>query len=330
MSTFAELHADVVKHPRDLTRIAALLRHVRTSKLRVSDVVAKYGAAALDLGAPRRLGDEVWSVYEQTLLAALDVDDPALRDRCQSAILERFGGAAKPSQRVERLRGLVAEAAGDWDAAAARYASLLETNATNQQALKREICLLKGRGAPRKEVAEALNGYLVKFQSDGAAWQALGETHLAAARYADAIFCYEELTLFEPLSQHYFRRLGELHYSWAASLGAAKAEAKYRDARKYFAKSLELHATGNARAAVGLLLTCAALKVVVRGDKPDGDDEMNAALGQVAASHLKAAYAEAPAFLKEANHKLLAANAPPYARLLKKKEKKVEPVGGES
>jgi len=55
-----------------------------------------------------------------------------------------------------------------------------------------------------------------------------------------------------------------------------------------------------------------------------GDDEMNAALGQVAASHLKAAYAEAPAFLKEANHKLLAANAPPYARLLKKKEKKVE------
>ena len=46
---------------------------------------------------------------------------------------------------------------------------------------------------------------------------------------------------------------------------------------------------------------------------------MNAALGQLAASKLKAAYANVDPFLRECNDKLLAAHAPPYARLLPKK-----------
>ena len=85
----------------------------------------------------------------------------------------------------------------------------------------------------------------------------------------------------------------------------------YRKARVYFAKSLELLGpTPNPRAATGLLLTCSAIKLDVRGRKSDPDDELNAALGQLAASKLKAAYAHVDPFLRECNEKLLAAHAP--------------------
>ena len=270
---------------------------------------------------------QVWCPHcglsTQEIEGSVDVslDDQPLAETCGDALLARFepkdGG--KPSARVERLKGLVAEARGDWDGALAKYAGLLEANAANAAALKREICVLKGKGAAPAAVAEALNGYVVKFQSDQSAWQALGELYAANLRFADAIFCYEELTLFDPLAQHYHRRLGELYYSLAAA-NAKDAEPRYRHARKYFAKSLELRKTANARAATGLLLACSALKVLVRGDKVDADDELNAALGAVAAAHLKAAYAKAPAELQAANAAVLDAHAPPYARLLPAKD----------
>jgi len=82
----------------------------------------------------------------------------------------------------------------------------------------------------------------------------------------------------------------------------------------------------NPRAATGLLLTCSAIKLDVRGRKSDPDDELNAALGQLAASKLKAAYANVDPFLRECNEKLLAAHAPPYARLLPKKNEETVSV----
>ena len=318
MADFAALAANAKKAP-NVKNAVLLLKHMRAHKVRRSDLVVTYGGIALRNA--KRLGDDAWAVYEQTLLAALDVDDQPLAKTCGDALLARFepkdGG--KPSARVERLKGLVAEARGDWDGALAKYAGLLEANAANAAALKREICVLKGKGAAPAAVAEALNGYVVKFQSDQSAWQALGELYAANLRFADAIFCYEELTLFDPLAQHYHRRLGELYYSLAAA-NAKDAEPRYRHARKYFAKSLELRKTANARAATGLLLACSALKVLVRGDKVDADDELNAALGAVAAAHLKAAYAKAPAELQAANAAVLDAHAPPYARLLPAKD----------
>ena len=72
-----------------------------------------------------------------------------------------------------------------------------------------------------------------------------------------------------------------------------------------------------------MLLTCSAIKLDVRGRKSDPDDELNAALGQLAASKLKAAYANVDPFLRECNEKLLAAHAPPYARLLPKKNEEM-------
>ena len=321
MASYADLHAAVQADPRSLPKIAALLKSIRTQKLRQSQVVATHGKTALQdpRRAARVLGDDVWAVYEQTLVAALDVDDAPLRDACPSALLKRFGGANPPSQRLERLEGLVAEAAGDWEGALKRYKGVLEQNPANSTALKREVCVVEAKGAGREAVIAALTKLTATCQSDRGAWQALAEAHAAAYRFSDAIFCYEELTLFDPTAQHYMRRLGELYYSWAAST-TAKREPLYRKARVYFAKSLELLGPKhNPRAATGLLLTCSAIKLDVRGRKSDPDDELNAALGQLAASKLKAAYANVDPFLRECNDKLLAAHAPPYARLLPKK-----------
>ena len=321
MASYSAQLAGVTADPQSLPKIAALLKTIRTQKLRQSQVVATHGRTALQDArrAARALGDDVWAVYEQTLEAALDVDDAPLRDACQGALLKRFGGANPPSQRLERLDGLVAEAAGDWDAALQRYKGVLAQNPANSTALKREVCVVDAKGSGREAVIDALTTLTAKCQSDKGAWQALAEAHVAAYRFADAIFCYEELTLFDPSAQHYLRRLGELYYSWATAT-TAKREPLYRKARVYFAKSLELLGSKpNARAASGLLLTCSALKLDVRGRKADPDDELNAALGSLAASKLKAAYAAAGPFLRTCNERLLAAHAPPYALLLLKK-----------
>ena len=212
MASYADLHAAVQADPRSLPKIAALLKSIRTQKLRQSQVVATHGKTALQdpRRAARVLGDDVWAVYEQTLVAALDVDDAPLRDACQSALLKRFGGANPPSQRLERLEGLVAEAAGDWEGALKRYKGVLEQNPANSTALKREVCVVEAKGAGREAVIQALTKLTATCQSDRGAWQALAEAHAAAYRFSDAIFCYEELTLFDPTAQHYMRRLGEL------------------------------------------------------------------------------------------------------------------------
>ena len=113
MTSYAELKTAADAAPRDFSKATALLKFVRGHQLRKPAVVARYGAAILnDRRAASRLGDEVWSVYEQTLLAALDVDDGELRDACEAAILERFDSASTPSQRVERLKGLVRRPSG--------------------------------------------------------------------------------------------------------------------------------------------------------------------------------------------------------------------------
>ena len=179
MASYADLHAAVQADPRSLPKIAALLKLIRTQKLRQSQVVATHGKTALQdpRRAARVLGDDVWAVYEQTLVAALDVDDAPLRDACQSALLKRFGGANPPSQRLERLEGLVAEAAGDWEAALQRYKGVLAQNPANSTALKREVCVVEAKGAGREAVIAALTKLTATCQSDRGAWQALAEAH---------------------------------------------------------------------------------------------------------------------------------------------------------
>ncbi|KAH8048617.1 hypothetical protein JL722_12435 [Aureococcus anophagefferens] len=242
MADFAALAANAKKAP-NVKNAVLLLKHMRAHKVRRSDLVVTYGGIALRNA--KRLGDDAWAPKD--------------------------GG--KPSARVERLKGLVAEARGDWDGALAKYAGS-RGERRNAAALKREICVLKGKGAAPAAVAEALNGYV-----------------------------------------HYHRRLGELYYSLAAA-NAKDAEPRYRHARKYFAKSLELRKAATRRDGPP--------PAARSGPRPRRQGRRRRRAQRGAGLRRRRAPQGrptlAPAELQAANAAVLDAHAPPYARLLPAKD----------
>ena len=179
-------------------------------------------------------------------------------------------------------------AAGDWEGAVKPVQGVLEQNPANSTALKREVVNSRGKGARREAVIAALTKLTATLRSDRGAWQALAEAHAAAYRFSD-VFCYEELTLFDPTAQHCAatRR--------ALLLGGPRRRRRSASHSTESARLLR-ERLGTARlreaqpAGDGFIIDVLAIKLDVRGRKSDPDDELNAALGQLAASKLKAAY----------------------------------------
>ena len=121
MESFAQLLARA-ERAGSSADVIALLRQARTHRVPATHnaTVLKWGAHALSK-CRAALGDELWSVYEQTLLAALAAHDDALADACAEALDARFGD----STRVKRLLAMRDEAAGEYadaDEARARAA----------------------------------------------------------------------------------------------------------------------------------------------------------------------------------------------------------------
>lgn len=284
--------------------IASVLKQLRGSRVRHPFAVVQLARAVLKRCG--RLGNEQWTVREQALIAALDTNDFEFAGECERAIVDRFGGT---STRVQRLTGLGLEARGHFDRASVTYAAMLESNGANAAALKREICVLKGRRDVQGAV-EKLTEYVARFQSDPSGWQELGETYVATGLYDKAIFCYEELVLFEPTNWLYHCRVGELHYTVAAGLHGEKKLDALRKARKHFAHCLHVASPGHraSRPAFGLLLAASAIGTI----KPE--DERSVALGAHAAAHLKTLYKTQsnPTLTVTAVAPVVAANAPPY------------------
>ena len=259
----------VVEGSRSEESIRTLLRMIRVAQVRLPGVVVKWGRYL----STRSTAPEV---LEQLFVAALDVHDMDLAAEYEAALIKRF----PTGSRMARLKGMKFEAEGKWSEATKIYQDLVDENKANAFAQKRLVCVADGQGGNDDDMAlaTAMGLYLSNFQSDKAAWQRLAELHSKHHEHDRAIFCYEELTLFEPAAPHWHCRLGEL-YCGTNDLYA----------RKHFSQSLELSKvkgviTANARAAFGLLLVCFAL-----GQK-DPDDALNTALGLLAASHLKSLY----------------------------------------
>ena len=74
MTSFAALHAEVQRRPKDVNAISGLLRHIRSAKLRESALVVKVGAVAL--ANPSRLGDERWADGSDECAAPERADAP--------------------------------------------------------------------------------------------------------------------------------------------------------------------------------------------------------------------------------------------------------------
>ena len=121
---------------------------VREAKTLRPELVASYGVYLLEKHA-KRLGSEVWAMYEQVAVALLqygkgshdaDADADAaesmrLAKEYHSLLSAQFPG----SLRVRRLEGMMQEANGQLDAAMAQYDAILKEDANNIFAFRRQV-----------------------------------------------------------------------------------------------------------------------------------------------------------------------------------------------
>lgn len=93
----------------------------------VATQVVDLGKALIKTGEISRTGDEAWDIYEQTLIAALEVSDDNLALECLSRLSDKFPA----SGRVHALRGMMLECTQDASEAIKFYNRVLEVEPTN-------------------------------------------------------------------------------------------------------------------------------------------------------------------------------------------------------
>lgn len=253
---------------------AAVLKHIRTKKIKAPLEVVRFGRDLVERGAGR-LGDDAWSVYEQVFMAALELNDQPLADVARKRLEAKFSESA----RVARLRGMQLESLGLLDEAEAVYTKLLEKDPVDPLSWKRLAVVSRSRGDVAG-AAKRLSAYLRVFQADAQAWQELADLYMLAGDVAAAAFCYEELLLLSPVSHLLHTRLAELYHTQGG-------HDNLRAARKHYCHSLELQPDANLRALYGVMQTCHGLASSKR-DKSDGP--VNAAVFKLAAKRVKEHY----------------------------------------
>ncbi|ETV90766.1 hypothetical protein H310_14504 [Aphanomyces invadans] len=252
-----------------------LLDYIRKEKIRVPAIVLKVGKKLIADGGLS--SDVLYTIFEQTILAALDLHDLDVVNQYIPVLKTRFPN----SSRVLRLELMALEANGKYSQADAFYRDMLQKNPSNMLVIKRQVAILKAQGKI-DEAIEQLNKLLKNFQTDAGAWSELADLHVSAGNYAKAAFCFEELILTNPLNAFFHERLAEIYIT----IGGYD---NLKVARKHLAHSLELNDSNNARALMALVVctsNLAALKT--RADKDDRD--LNLRLHQFALTKLNGAY----------------------------------------
>ncbi|KAF1318607.1 Inactive purple acid phosphatase 29, partial [Globisporangium splendens] len=252
----AELETKVAlaERARSYDACMELLQYVRKEKLRVPRVVAKFGKLLVQ-NHSWRLGSDIWAIYEQVFVAALDLHDDELAD----------------------------EQRGEYAKAEEIYDEVLKGNPANALMSKRKIAILKAQ-KKTQDMIVALNDYLRNFQTDQAAWLELAETYLSIGAYRYGAFCYEELILLNPMDAIFHSRLADI-YSTIGGLD------NLRVARKHYSHSLEINKHKNVRGFIGLL-ACTKAIAAHRNYKPEADDAgLNERVQQFALDHLTQHYA---------------------------------------
>ncbi|RHY07764.1 hypothetical protein DYB37_005893 [Aphanomyces astaci] len=252
-----------------------LLEYVRKEKIRVPEISLKVGKKLIADGGLS--SDVLYTVYEQTILAALDLNDLDVVSSFIPVLKSRF----PDSSRVLRLELMVLEANGKYSQADAFYRDMLQKNPSNMLIVKRQVAILKAQGKI-DEAIEQLNKLLKNFQTDAGAWSELADLYLTVGNYTKAAFCFEELILTNPLNAFFHERLAEIYIT----IGGYD---NLKVARKHLAHSLELNDTNNARALMALVVCTSTLATLKT--KADKDDrELNQRLHQFALTKLKGSY----------------------------------------
>uniref|UniRef100_A0A4W6EAB8 ER membrane protein complex subunit 2 n=1 Tax=Lates calcarifer TaxID=8187 RepID=A0A4W6EAB8_LATCA len=195
------------------------LRKWREDNCRNSEQIVDVGEELISEHASK-LGDDIWIIYEQVMIAALDCSRDDLALTCLQELRKQF----PDSHRVKRLSGMRLEA--------------LER--------KRKISILKAQGKSAEAIRE-LNEYLEQFVGDQEAWHELSELYINEHDYGKAAFCLEELMMTNPHNHLYCEQYAEVKYTQG---GLENLELS----RKYFAQALRLN-NRNMRALFGLYMS---------------------------------------------------------------------------
>uniref|UniRef100_A0A8C2G9M2 ER membrane protein complex subunit 2 n=1 Tax=Cyprinus carpio TaxID=7962 RepID=A0A8C2G9M2_CYPCA len=217
------------------------LRKWREENFRNSEQIVDVGEELINEHASK-LGDDIWIIYEQVMIAALDCSRDDLAWSCLQELKRQF----PDSHRVKRLAGMRLEALERYEDANKLYDSILQDDPTNTAARKRKISILRAQGKSSEAIRE-LNEYLEQFVGDQEAWHELSELYINEHDYAKAAFCLEELMMTNPHNHLYCEQYGEVKYTQG---GLENLEL----ARKYFAQALKLN-NRNMRALFGLYMS---------------------------------------------------------------------------
>eukprot|EP00041_Stephanoeca_diplocostata_P007939 m.113858 g.113858 ORF g.113858 m.113858 type:complete len:282 (+) comp17106_c0_seq1:232-1077(+) len=220
------------------------LHQLRDKQERASYEIVQLAEPLLTSSASK-LGDEVWAVYEQACVAALDCNRSDFAEICHKKLEEKFG---RESARVGILDGQRLESAEKWAEAEKRYKELLELHPTNAKIMKRQIALLIGQQKIRDAIRQ-MNKYIENFMGDAEAWTELASLYLKENRFDKAQFCYEELIILNPYNHNVHERYAEVLYTQGGTDNLALA-------RTHFAQAANLNPK-SARALYGLALTSA-------------------------------------------------------------------------
>ncbi|KAJ7416211.1 ER membrane protein complex subunit 2 [Willisornis vidua] len=201
------------------------MRKWREENYRNSEQIVDVGEELINEYASK-LGDDIWIIYEQVMIAALDCSRDDLALFCLQELRRQFPG----SHRVKRLTGMRFEAMERYDDAIQLYDRILQEDSTNTAARKRKIAIRKAQGKNLEAIRE-LNEYLEQFVGDQEAWHELAELYINEHDYAKAAFCLEELMMTNPHNHLYCQQYAE-SASHIASNPKASAKMK-KDNMKY-------------------------------------------------------------------------------------------------
>ena len=229
----------------DLEVARQKMRQWRDEPLRNSEEVTELGECLI-LEHGNKLGDELWTIYEQVFLASIDCRKMDLATMCLRELKTQF----PKSIRVEKLNAMRLEAFEKYEEAEQIYDKILEAEPANAVVRKRLVAILKAQNKVGEAIKE-LNEYLKKFMSDQEAWTELAELYISQQDHKKAKFCMEELILMNPHNHLFHQRYAEILYTLGGNENMEKA-------RKYFAQALKLD-NDNMRALFGFFLASAHL-----------------------------------------------------------------------
>uniref|UniRef100_A0A8C2C0Q9 ER membrane protein complex subunit 2 n=1 Tax=Cyprinus carpio TaxID=7962 RepID=A0A8C2C0Q9_CYPCA len=194
------------------------LRKWREENYRNSEQIVDVGEELINEHASK-LGDDIWIIYEQVMIAALDCSRDDLAWSCLQELKRQF----PDSHRVKRLAGMRLEALERYEDANKLYDSILQDDPTNT--VSKKVWL---------KVVFLFTFFSFFFSS---------QQYI----YAKAAFCLEELMMTNPHNHLYCEQYAEVKYTQG---GLENLEL----ARKYFAQALKLN-NRNMRALFGLYMS---------------------------------------------------------------------------